>query len=238
MKRQARLFALVEHLRGRRTGVTAAELGERFGTTARTIYRDLETLKDAALPLVAERGRGGGYSLDRSYTLPPVNFTAREAAVLLTVGRWAREMRWMPFEEVLGAGLDKVRGALSISAQRDLIDHMGGLQFMGIPAHVSAPGVRAAVEQAWFERRSLRVTYRSGEGALKELLVRVEGVLLDRQHTYLQCESPAPQRTEPIPVQTERKASEGEGRRTLRLDRIERAMVVPLDTSAPPRSGS
>src|SRR6185312_9131175 len=87
MKRQARLLALVEYLRGRRTGVTAETLAERFGTTVRTIYRDLETLKDASLPLVVERGRGGGYALDKSYTLPPVNFTAREAAVLMTVGR-------------------------------------------------------------------------------------------------------------------------------------------------------
>ena len=125
----------------------------------------------------------------------------------------------MPFEEVLGAGLDKVRGALSTSAQRDLIDHMAGLQFVGIPAHVAAPGVRAAVEQAWFERRGLRVAYRNGEGALKDLLVRVKGVLLDRQHTYLDC------------------TSEVEARRTLRLDRIEHASVVPLDTTAPPRAG-
>ena len=35
-----------------------------------------------------ERGRGGGLVLDRSYTLPPVNFTAREAALL--VAAWLR----------------------------------------------------------------------------------------------------------------------------------------------------
>src|SRR5579863_8626651 len=101
MRRQARLFAIVEHLRARRTGVTAEELADRFGTSARTIYRDLETLKDGALPLRADRGRGGGYALDRAYSLPPVNFNAREAAVLLTVGRWATEMRLMPFAETL-----------------------------------------------------------------------------------------------------------------------------------------
>ena len=73
MRRTERLFALAEYLRGRRTGVTAEVLAERFGVTKRTIYRDLDTLRLAALPLAAERGRGGGYALDRSYTLPPVN---------------------------------------------------------------------------------------------------------------------------------------------------------------------
>jgi len=79
VQRTERLFALAEYLRGWRTGVTAEELAERFEVTVRTIYRDLDTLRDAALPISAERGRGGGYALDRSYSLPPVNFTAREA---------------------------------------------------------------------------------------------------------------------------------------------------------------
>jgi predicted DNA-binding transcriptional regulator YafY len=47
------------------------------GVTVRTMYRDLDALREAAMPLAAERGRGGGYALDRSYSLPPVNFTAR-----------------------------------------------------------------------------------------------------------------------------------------------------------------
>lgn len=107
MRRQSRLFALTEYLRGRRTGVTAEELAERFGVTVRTIYRDLDALRDASLPLQAERGPGGGYALDRSYTLPPVNFTAREAALLSLVGRWAAEMRLIPFTDTLGGAVDK-----------------------------------------------------------------------------------------------------------------------------------
>lgn len=38
MTRQARLFA-AEYLRGRRTGMTAQEIAERFGVTVRTVYR-------------------------------------------------------------------------------------------------------------------------------------------------------------------------------------------------------
>ena len=64
--------------------MTAAALAERFGVTLRTMYRDLESLRTAELPLVAERGRGGGFALARDYSMPPVNFTAREAAVLIS----------------------------------------------------------------------------------------------------------------------------------------------------------
>src|ERR1700759_2670187 len=101
MRRTERLFALGEYLRGRRTGVTAEQLAERFGVTIRTIYRDLDALREGALPLVAERGPGGGYALDRSYTLPPVNFTPREAAVLAVLGRFATETRLLPFVDTL-----------------------------------------------------------------------------------------------------------------------------------------
>ena len=93
MQRSRRRFALAEYLRGRRTGVTAEALAERFEVTVRTIYRDLDALRGASLPISAERGRGGGFALDRSYSLPPVNFTPREAALLVALGRFASNMR-------------------------------------------------------------------------------------------------------------------------------------------------
>src|SRR5213082_1498401 len=101
MRRQERLFAIAEHLRGRRTGVTAEGLAERFGVTVRTIYRDLDSLRAAELPVQADRGRGGGYALDRNYSLPPVNFTAREAALLVALARLATEQRLVPFPKAI-----------------------------------------------------------------------------------------------------------------------------------------
>ncbi|MEO0814413.1 MAG: HTH domain-containing protein, partial [Myxococcota bacterium] len=105
MKRTERLFAIAEYLRGRRTGVTAESLAARFGVTVRTIYRDLDSLRDAALPLHSERGRGGGFALDRAYSLPPVNFTAREAAMLVFAGDYLDRMRSMPFSRAMRGAL-------------------------------------------------------------------------------------------------------------------------------------
>ena len=159
MRRTERLFALGEHLRSRRTGVTAEQLAQRFGVTVRTIYRDLDALREAALPLTAERGPGGGYALEKSYTLPPVNFTAREAALLVALGRFAIDMRLLPFAGTLESGLDKVRAALSTSAQRELLTRIAELSFHGVPALPSKREVRAALERAWFEQQPVRITY-------------------------------------------------------------------------------
>jgi predicted DNA-binding transcriptional regulator YafY len=210
LKRQARLFALAEHLRARRTGVTASELAERFGVTIRTVYRDLDALREAELPISAERGRGGGYALDRAYSLPPVNFTAREAALLSALGRWAADARLVPFTRTLSSAIDKVRSALATSAQRELLGLMKELIFVGIPAHPAAPGVREAVEDAWFERQEICVRYRSSDGALSDRTVRVRGITMERSLTLLHCEDVA--RSE---------------RRTLRLDRILAVVETP-----------
>jgi predicted DNA-binding transcriptional regulator YafY len=204
MRKKSRLFALAEYLRGRRTGVTAESLAEHFGVGIRTIYRDLDSLRDAELPIQADRGRGGGYALDRSYTLPPVNFNAREAALLVTLGRFATEMRLLPFAETLQRGLDKVRGALSSSAQRELLTLMEGLRFTGVPALPVEEKIRQVLEQAWFEQLPLLIRYKGAERR-----VRLTSVVLERSVTLLNC------------VDLEL----GEARQ-FRLDRVEHAAIA------------
>jgi predicted DNA-binding transcriptional regulator YafY len=179
--------------------------------TVRTIYRDLDALRDADLPLGAERGRGGGYALDRHYALPPVNFTAREAALLVAISQHAIDMRLLPFEATLGAGLEKVRAALSASAQRELLQRLSELAFLGVPALPSAPNVRSVVERAWFEERALRITYVDGDHVESTREVRLRQVIMNRHDTRLDIED----------------LTSGE-RRQLRLDRITRASLVRL----------
>ncbi len=219
MRRTERLFALAEYLRGRRTGVTAEVLAERFGVTLRTIYRDLDALRDASLPLSAERGRGGGYALDRSYSLPPVNFTAREAALLVALGRFAINTRLLPFSDTLESALDKVRSALSTSAQRELLTRLKELSFHGVPALPSKKSVRAALERAWFEQQPLRITYVNGDFIESRRDVRIEGVLMDRHET----------RIDAVNLETDE-------RRHFRLDRIEHAEL--LGPASPPLRSS
>jgi predicted DNA-binding transcriptional regulator YafY len=209
MQRTERLFALAEYLRGRRTGVTAEVLAERFGVTIRTIYRDLDALRAAQMPVAAERGRGGGYALDRSYSLPPVNFTAREAALLVAIGRHAIDMRLIPFTDTLESGLDKVRSALSTSAQRELLARLGELTFIGVPALPSKKAVRATIERAWFEQQPIQITYVDGNLIETTRAIRVRAVLLARHETRIEGVS-----------------LDGTQRRHYRLDRIARAELL------------
>lgn len=181
------MFAIAEALRARRTGVTAAQLAERFGVTLRTIYRDLEALQDAGMPIRADRGRGGGYALDKNYQLPPVNFTAREAALLVALTRLAVEQRLMPFPNAIQRAADKVRAALSTSAQRELLSLVGELQLVGVPALPIPTTVRDAVETAWFESRPLRIVYEKKAWQLSPRLVRIRSLVFDRQVTLLNC---------------------------------------------------
>jgi predicted DNA-binding transcriptional regulator YafY len=216
MQRTERLFALAEYLRGRRTGVTAETLAERFAVTIRTIYRDLDALRVASVPLVAEPGPGGGYALERSYSLPPVNFTAREAAVLVALGRFAIETRLLPFTDTLESALDKVRAALSRSAQKELLDRLRELTFMGVPSLPSKKSVRAAVERAWFEQQPLRITYVDGNFVQTTRDIRIESVVMDRHETRLDA------------VELESGRS-----RPFRLDRIQHAEVLRVHPVSP-----
>lgn len=229
MRRTARLFALAEALRARRTGVTAEQLAAELGVSVRTIYRDLDALREASLPIAAERGRGGGYALDRTYSLPPVNFTAREAMVLLTLGRLASDLRLFPFTRTLGSSLAKVRAALPTATQRRLDAERHRLSFTGVPAHESRPDVRAVIEDAWFEERPLELAYRRADGSEGHRRVRITGLVLERSETLINTED----------LET------GE-RRQLRLHRVERATALEpvaapsvgrvLSPGAPPRA--
>ena len=213
MRKKSRLFAIAEALRARRTGVTAAQLADQFGVTLRTIYRDLDALQDAGVPIKADRGRGGGYALDKSYQLPPINFTAREAALLVVLSRLAVEQRLIPFPQAIQRAADKVRAALSTSAQREVLELIGQLQLVGVPALPVPQTVRDAIETAWFESRALRIEYvKANEKAWVRgtpRLVRIRNLVFDRAVTLLNC----------VDLET------GEDRQ-FRLDRIKSATLL------------
>jgi len=208
------MFAIAEALRARRTGVTAQQLADRFNVTLRTIYRDLEALQDAGMPIKADRGRGGGYALDKNYQLPPVNFTAREAALLVALARLAIEQRLIPFPNAVERATDKVKSALSTSAQRELLTLVGELQMVGVPSLPIPASVRDAVETAWFESRALRIIYAKSAWQMSPRLVRIRNLVFDRQITLLNC----------VDLET------GNDRQ-FRLDRIKQATVMDSNPS-------
>src|SRR5690349_12866400 len=80
MNRTDRLLAIVLELQGK-GHQHAEDLAETFETSKRTIYRDIQALGQAGVPLISTPGRG--YSLMKGYFLPPLSFSTDEATMLL-----------------------------------------------------------------------------------------------------------------------------------------------------------
>lgn len=79
----SRLFEIIYILLGKKT-VTARELSERFGVSARTIYRDVETLSGAGIPVYMSKGKGGGIRLLDNFVLNKSMLSESEQNEILT----------------------------------------------------------------------------------------------------------------------------------------------------------
>ncbi len=65
---QSRLFKIVYHLLEKGKS-TAPELAEKFEISIRTIYRDLDTISAAGIPIYATQGKGGGIFIMQDFML-------------------------------------------------------------------------------------------------------------------------------------------------------------------------
>jgi len=83
--RASRLLSILMTLQTR--GRVAAEtLAREFEVSVRTIYRDIDQLSAAGVPVYAERGRAGGFALHEGYRTRLTGLTPAEAEALLLAG--------------------------------------------------------------------------------------------------------------------------------------------------------
>lgn len=115
--RADRLISLLMLLqtRGR---LTAQELAQRLEVSERTIYRDLEALSSAGIPVYTERGPGGGISLVDGYQTRLTGLTAAEAQALFLLGM-AGPLSDLGLDRALSDALLKLSAALPVGQRED-----------------------------------------------------------------------------------------------------------------------
>jgi predicted DNA-binding transcriptional regulator YafY len=191
-----RLVAILLLLQARRQ-VTAGELAAELDVSRRTVYRDLDALAAAGVPVYAEHGRAGGYRLVDGYRTRLTGLTEDEALSLFVLG--------LP-EPAAALGL----GEQVASAERKLLAALGPAQRVRAGAlrdrfRIDAAGWYATAEEpphlaelarSVLEDREVEVTYRRWAAPREvERRLRPYGLVLKGGAWYLVAESAEQLRT-------------------------------------------
>jgi predicted DNA-binding transcriptional regulator YafY len=182
--RASRLLSILTTLQARGR-VTAAALADECGVSLRTIYRDIDALSAAGIPVYSERGSEGGYRLLDGYRTRLNGLSAKEAEALFMTG-------------LSGPAADLGLGAIMVAAQNKLLSAMpaqfrSGAEQMRARFHLDAPPWFAEAEHpaylqivagAVWEQRSIRIHYQSWK-AKTERIVEPLGLVLKGGAWYL-----------------------------------------------------
>jgi len=158
--RADRLISILMLLQARGR-VTARLLARELEVSERTIYRDLDALSAAGVPVYAERGPGGGCALVEGYRTTLTGLTQEEIRALFMLSVPA-PLAELGVSQSLRVALQKLAAALP-AAHRDEEEHVRKrlhLDPEGWRDHEEpVPHLRTAQRAVWLDRR-LYLTYR------------------------------------------------------------------------------
>jgi len=157
--RADRLLSILLLLQSRRR-LTARELAEQLEVSERTIHRDMEALSATGVPVVAERGSGGGWSLLGDYR---TNLTGLKEAEIqaLFLTRTPRLLADLGLDKASDAALLKLSASLP-TVFRDNAEYARQRIYVDVTGwnavEETAPNLHTLQEAIWQERQ-LRFTY-------------------------------------------------------------------------------
>jgi len=168
MNRIDRLTAIILLLQGGKR--TAGEIAHRFEVSRRTILRDIQALCEMGVPVAAESGALGGYTLMPDYTLAPLSLTFRETLLLRLALSSVAQLSDTPFKQERESLLAKMQALMPAQHQHDT-DHLLETIRLDVPAHVYAtPFIEQLLESAR-NGQWLAVSYRSERGASQQTIL-------------------------------------------------------------------
>ncbi len=166
--------------------LTAGALARRLEVSERTIYRDLDALSAAGVPVYAQRGGRGGCYLPDGYRTRLTGLTAAEAQVLSLPGPaqvladlGLRQAVEAAQAKLLRALPDGLRKAAASAHERVLVDAAGW-----DPPRESVPHLETLQSAVWLERQ-LDVIYCRTDGSTVERRVDPLGLVAKGSVWYL-----------------------------------------------------
>jgi len=163
----ARVQAILRIL-GVSPGITIGELGELFGVTKRTIYRDLRALEDSGYPIYTETIEGTTYwKLESSFkNIPPVTFSQNELMALYFSRKLLTSFQTSPLQTDIESAFKKIESALpakylaKLERIEDMFLPLGKVDKPDQPAQEIFETIRTAV----LNQQPLTVEYTSRKG--------------------------------------------------------------------------
>ncbi len=156
MNRLDRITAIHIQLQSKRL-ITAREMANRFEVSNRTIYRDIQTLRQAGVPIGEEEGKG--YFLVEGYKLPPVMFTPEEAKSLVAVSKIINYHSEDSLNKNFSTALLKIKAVLPTS-EKDKLEFLDSRTAFHEPWAPKSSHLEQ-IQKSITEYTKLKITYHS-----------------------------------------------------------------------------
>lgn len=157
-KRISRLIAILTQLQTKRI-LTSTTLAEKFGVSTRTIYRDLQALEQAGVPILTEEGKG--FSLMEGYKIPPVMFTENEANALVTAEQLVLKNRDSSLIKEYTEAINKVKVVLGHSTKEKVELLSNRIAVSPAISNISKSDSLTLIQNALTAFKVLNISYRS-----------------------------------------------------------------------------
>jgi proteasome accessory factor B len=161
VKRITRLLRVLQALQSG-SGLNADGLAGECGISRRTVFRDIEALRAAGIPVQYDK-QLDRYSIPGAYFLPPLNFTAAEALSLMTLATELGRRDSLPFYAPAHSAAMKLEGSLPPPLREQFRDLRRSIRIK--PSALSRlddkESVYLALVDARTRRRAVRIEYDS-----------------------------------------------------------------------------